>query len=254
LLRSFLYFKLRDLTFTEAADGGRVATFKLRSFLFGDNGKVIDQLSRTGTLNLRASTYDQALREGLVYGFDIPVKQTGAFELRVAVRDSGSARIGTAGGFVEIPDLPSGRLALSGIVVRDATALSQDSGEAARRPERETAMESSRGPAVRQFRQGSDLVFAYAVYNARLDPVRHLTQLSAQTRVFRDGRPVFNGDPIPLDQSGQADMQRIASASRLQLGAALSPGEYVLQIIVTDSLGKEKPRVATQWIDFEVIK
>jgi hypothetical protein len=32
------------------------------------------------------------------------------------------------------------------------------------------------------------------------------------------------------------------------------PGEYVLQLIVTDALAKEKRRVATQWIDFEIVK
>ena len=31
------------------------------------------------------------------------------------------------------------------------------------------------------------------------------------------------------------------------------PGEYVLQVVVTDKLAKEKHRTASQWIDFEVI-
>ncbi|MGZ8846178.1 MAG: VWA domain-containing protein [Pyrinomonadaceae bacterium] len=256
LLRSFLYFDPRDLTFTEEADGWRVATFKLRGFLFGDNGKVIgDQLSKAGTLRLRGPAYDRALREGIVYGFDIPVKQPGAFQFRVALRDGGSSRIGTAGEFVEIPDLHSGRMSLSGIVVRDAAYLPQDGSDAAvRRSSPNAAPEASAGPAVRRFRQGADLIFAYAVYNARLDEAMHLPQLSTQTRVFRDGRPIFTGVTTRLDSAGQSDLQRIASASRLQLGAALLPGDYVLQIIVTDSLAKEKQRTAAQWIDFEVIK
>jgi VWFA-related protein len=255
LLRSFLYFDPRDLTFTEEADGWRVANLKLRGFLFGDNGRVIDQLSRAGTLRLRGPAYDRALREGIVYGFDIPVKQPGAYQFRVAVSDVGSSHIGTAGEFVEIPDLHSGRMFLSGIVVRDAADLPQDGNEAAvRRSSPRGAPEASAGPAVRRFRQGADLIFAYAVYNARLDETKHLPQLSTQTRVFRDGQPIFNGEAMPLDPAGQSDLQRIGSASRLQLGAALLPGEYVLQIIVTDSLGKEKLRTATQWIDFEVFK
>jgi VWFA-related protein len=255
LLRSFLYFDPRDLTFTEE-DGWRVATFKLRGFLFGDNGKVIgDQLSKAGTLRLRGPAYDRALREGIVYGFDVSVKQPGSFQFRVAVSDGGSSRIGTAGEFVEIPDLQNGQMSLSGIVVRDAADLPRDGSDAAvRRSPSDAAPESSAGPAVRRFRQGTDLIFAYAVYNARLDEATHLPQLSTQTRVFRDGRPVFTGNTTQLDPAGQSDLQRIASASRLQLGAALLPGEYVLQIIVTDNLVKEKSRVVTQWIDFEVIK
>jgi hypothetical protein len=34
----------------------------------------------------------------------------------------------------------------------------------------------------------------------------------------------------------------------------MAAGDYMLQVIVTDLLAKEKQRTATQWIDFEVIK
>jgi hypothetical protein len=34
----------------------------------------------------------------------------------------------------------------------------------------------------------------------------------------------------------------------------MAAGDYVLQIIVTDSADKQKPRVASQWIDFEIVK
>jgi hypothetical protein len=38
----------------------------------------------------------------------------------------------------------------------------------------------------------------------------------------------------------------------MQLGAKISPGDYVLQVVVTDKLAKEKYRVATQAMDFEI--
>jgi hypothetical protein len=37
-------------------------------------------------------------------------------------------------------------------------------------------------------------------------------------------------------------------------GEAFAPGEYVLQVIVYDQLRQDKYRLATQWIDFEVVK
>jgi len=73
-------------------------------------------------------------------------------------------------------------------------------------------------------------------------------------RVFRDDKIVFTGDPAPLDFSGQTDLQHLTSGSRLQIGSAMTPGNYVFQIIVTDNSNHDKPRVASQWIDFEVIK
>ena len=38
----------------------------------------------------------------------------------------------------------------------------------------------------------------------------------------------------------------------LLFGSRMVPGDYVLQVIVTDKLAKEKNRVATQWQDFVI--
>jgi hypothetical protein len=38
------------------------------------------------------------------------------------------------------------------------------------------------------------------------------------------------------------------------LGTGLPPGEYVLQVIVTDALTSEKQATATQWIDFRLVE
>jgi hypothetical protein len=46
----------------------------------------------------------------------------------------------------------------------------------------------------------------------------------------------------------------LAASGALILGTDLVPGEYVLQIIVTDTLADKKYRVATQWMDFEIVK
>jgi len=41
----------------------------------------------------------------------------------------------------------------------------------------------------------------------------------------------------------------------VNLGAELIPGEYALQVIVTDNLAKEKKyRTATRWIDFDLVQ
>ena len=40
----------------------------------------------------------------------------------------------------------------------------------------------------------------------------------------------------------------------MQLGSKMAAGDYVLQVIVTDNLAKDKYRVATQSMDFELQK
>jgi VWFA-related protein len=265
LLRSFLYIDPHNLTFVDQPDGWHTVAFDLSVILFGDNGKVVDRQDQTGTLRLRGPAYDRAMRDGIVYGLNLPVNQTGTFQFRVAVRDPATSRIGAAGQFVEIPNLRDNRLALSGIVIHGSSVLhdrtntpTPSSSVAAPNSASEQANaadeEISNGPGVRRFHQGSTLVFAYAIYNALIDQVTHQPQLTAQTRVFRDGKQIYNTNPTTLDVAGQRDPQRLATGAQLQLGPELSPGQYVLQIIVEDSLAKEKVRTVTQWIDFEVVK
>ena len=45
-----------------------------------------------------------------------------------------------------------------------------------------------------------------------------------------------------------------AVAARYKWGTAMNPGEYVLQIVVSDLLAKEKHRIAMQWTDFEIVQ
>ena len=245
LLRSLLYIDARDLMFTDEPDGGHVATFDLGIILFGDNGRVVDQQTREVKLRLGKDTYQNALQSGLVYTLDTPVKQAGAFQYRVALRDQGSSRIGSAGQFIQVPNLANGQMSLSGVVLlKDVPENPANAGA------QQTAREAiNAGPAVRQFHQGDRLLFAYSIYNA----AAHLPQLTTQTRIFRNGKLLFTGPASPLD-SAQSDPQRVASIGRVQLGQDFEPGEYVLQVVVTDPSAKEKQQIASQWIDFEVVK
>jgi hypothetical protein len=51
---------------------------------------------------------------------------------------------------------------------------------------------------------------------------------------------------------GAPDPQRLPASGRLSLGRDMAPGEYVLQVIVTDKLAKGKGNIATQSTDFEI--
>jgi VWFA-related protein len=247
LVRSFVYLDPHDLTFREQADGVRTTHLDMRAVLFGDNGRVMGQHEQNGSLRLNPADYERAMREGLAYSFEVPLKLRGAYQFRVAVRDAISSRIGAAGQFVEIPNLKDGQLALSGIVARIDPSVGQRDLSELTTP---TGLIAT-GPAVRQFPQGSTVKFAFAVYNASVEG--RLAQLTAQVRILRDGKIAFTGDPTPINFQGQTDLQHLISAAHFQIDSSISPGDYVFQIIVTDS-AKQKPRVATQWIDFEVVK
>ena len=50
------------------------------------------------------------------------------------------------------------------------------------------------------------------------------------------------------------DGKSVMSAGQLQLGAKMEPGEYAMQIVITDKLAKERYRTVAQSIDFEIVK
>jgi hypothetical protein len=39
----------------------------------------------------------------------------------------------------------------------------------------------------------------------------------------------------------------------ISLGSILSPGEYLVQVVVTDKNAGPKKRPVAQWVDFEVV-
>ena len=96
--------------------------------------------------------------------------------------------------------------------------------------------------------------YELVIYNAQLDKAAGKPQLQAQVRMFLNGQQVFAGKETPYDASNQRDLKRLGLGGAIQLGFAMAPGEYVLRVIVTDPLAKEKYRVASQWIDFEIVK
>ena len=99
-----------------------------------------------------------------------------------------------------------------------------------------------------------ELNYGFAIYNATIDRATGKPQLAAQVRLLRDGQAVYTGKPEPIPLNAKTDWRQIIAGGMLKLGSDVAPGEYVLQVIITDRLAKEKYSNATQWIDFEIVK
>jgi VWFA-related protein len=260
-MRSLLHIDPRDLTFTE--EGGKhKAVVDIVAVTFGDTGQMVDQESRTYTLEAPEDVYQKVMRQGFLYTVLVPIKKPGAYQLRVAVRDHTSEHIGSANQFIEVPDIKKNRLALSGIVVSGTDPTNQKKTDASAPPQADNTTEGATdevdpqlGPAVRKLRRRMFLDYGMMIYNARLDKTTQRPQLEAQVILLHDGKPVYTGkvNPVNVSPNGQSDWQHIAAGGRLQLGTDMEPGDYVLQVIVVDKLTKEKSGVATQWTDFEIV-
>ena len=69
-------------------------------------------------MRLTAERYGQALQTGFVYNLRMPVKRPGPYELRIALRDVGADRIGSASQFIDVPDLGKRQLTLSSLFMQ----------------------------------------------------------------------------------------------------------------------------------------
>lgn len=255
-LRSFLHIRTQDLTFTDLPDGSHQAVFDLMAITFRGDGVPVDQVGRTYTIQLKDDVYESAKKSGFVYVTTLPVKRPGAYQYRVAIRDAATERTGSAGQFVEVPDLTKDRLQISGIAAfgSDQAAFNQMNDPRSNfadgpRP----ADDSEAGITGRRFHSGMVLQYACYLFNSRIDRATGQPRLKTQLKLFRDGKEVFAGNAADYDPSGQTDLKRLPLAGALQLGSALGLGQYVLQIVVTDSAAGGKARMASQWIDFEIV-
>ena len=232
-IRSFIYLDATNLSFKPREDR-QETSLEIHGVVFGDNGIPVEQVTHGVALSLKKDEYEQALRDGLRLKFDMPVRRPGAYQVRIAIREGLAYKIGSAGQFVAVPDLNKKEIALSGVVLQTAAD-----------PAAASAALSS--PAVRRYRSNSDIYFAFAVFNGS-------PKMTMQTKLFRDGKSVKSSPETVVDTTNQSDPDRLVITNVLRLPADLEPGDYYLQVVVTDKAAGAKQPPATQWVNFEIVK
>ncbi|MBC8030489.1 MAG: VWA domain-containing protein [Pyrinomonadaceae bacterium] len=256
-VKILLHVDARDLAFVKSADDIYNGSLDIVAVAFDDNGKPVRQVARTQTLRVPSAAYEHLLRDGVVYSMTVPIQSPGGYQLRLALRDGTSGRLGSDSQFVEVPDAKKTRLTVSGFAVQriepevglqhapemQRTSVEGPGGDGARR-----------GLAVRRFDAGDLLTYSYLIYgarrNSRTDPPSLLTQI----RLFCGDTEVFTGRVSSVDVSQESSSGGIVAQGNLRLGTGLTAGEYFIQVIVTDKLAAVGKQVSDQWLDFEIVK
>ncbi len=262
-VRVFLHVDARDLPFVDQPDGWHQTVIDVLASSYELNGRISDQMARSDTIRARGNSYERMLRNGLDYELIVPIKNPGAFQMRAAVRDAATKRFGTVFRLVDVPDLKKNRLALSGITLSNRKLITDSIASfwtTAVQPGAtlkigqgvEADPEIQPSAAVRRFQRGMNLEYRYVIYNAHIGRKQFLPELSAQARLFREGQLIKSEEtPGPDRDVLQMDLKRLTCKGTLLLTDDLPPGNYVLQILITDPLTKQ---TAAQWIDFEIVK
>ena len=247
-VRSLLHINAADLKFTDAPDGNKKASFDVLAISFGDNGQPIDQLGKSYVISLKPAAYAKMAATGFVYHFAFPIKKPGAYQYRVAIKDS-SGRIGSASQFIEVPDLKKKRLTLSSIILEN---LSNDDWLRKRDTAgTKVASDPMSDTALRRIKTNSVMRYGLEIYNAKLSSTKQ-PQLQTKIRVFRDGKLILDGTPKQFELGLQTDLTHLKLVGAVAIGEKMVPGDYIMQIVVTDTLAKVKQQIATQFVEFEV--
>jgi VWFA-related protein len=246
-LSAMLHIDAKDVKFAAQPDGGRKARLEVIAMTFGQSGQPLGQSDRHFEIALNAQQYAASQSGGLVYRVNQPLQKSGMYQLRVALRDEDSGELGSASQFMETPDLSNGRLALSSILLAENTSRPKESAAEGRIADSDPTASA----AERVFKPGAPLAYRYTIFNAQTNAAGK-TDLQVQTRIYRDGKPVYQGQPLAPDLAGQSNPKRLVAGGNMVLARAIPPGDYVLQVIVTDKLAKQKYQIASQWMDFEV--
>jgi VWFA-related protein len=219
------------LVFGEQPDGKIQAIIDLSAVYFDPKGVVkdsfMDRIVTTAPTLEKAKNYRSDLM------FTYPAKLApGIYQVRVAVRDDKSGRVGSAHAWIEIPDLANKKLAMSSLLLGERTQAMV------------TNVSSTGGvspvalSASHRFQRDSTLRFLIFAYNSALSPTDQKPDIAVQVQVVRDDQPVITTALRKINTDGVADLARLPYAAEIPLSELL-PGRYSLHVTLIDRVSKQ---------------
>ena len=221
----------KDLTFTHQLDGRITNTLDIQIAAYDENGQALWNDSHNYSLTLNQEGFEKSMKSGFTATPNLPVRGSGAYQVRVSVRDGISGRIGSASQFLEAPDISSGQLAVAGMAMSI-----KDHPELVLTP-------------LHIFHPHETFTYTYQILNLRTDENKR-SEVEGESRILHGSETLFAGKPTPMEFSPSEDPKRRSASAEVRLGD-IEPGAYVLELKITDKLSKE-PRTTTQYAWFEV--
>jgi VWFA-related protein len=216
------------------------AIVDLTGVYFNDRGQPKWSFSERLVTTAPSLEASKDFRRDITYTY--PAKLTpGLYQVRVAARDDRSGRLGSAQGWIKVPDLTDKRLALSSLLL----------GEYLENPVSNVPSVDPNQPnisASHRFNRRSKLRLLAFTYNSTPSPTDQKPDLAVQVQVVRDDQPVFTTSLRKVSTDGVPDLTRVPYAADVLLDDLL-PGRYVLQVSVIDRISKQS---AIQRTHFEV--
>ena len=227
------------LSFGEQPDGKIQAVIELTGVYFDEKGNVKSNFME------RIVTTAPSLEATKGYNADITFTYPtnlppGLYQVRAAARDDKSGRVGSAHGWIEIPDLAKKKLAMSSLLLGERKEVpvanvsdKNPAGMSESIPGGPVALSASH-----RFQRDSTLRFLLFAYNSLPSPADQKPDVAVQVQVIRDDQPVITTALRKISTDGVADLARLPYAAEIPMHELL-PGRYLLKITLIDRLAKQ---------------
>ncbi len=242
LLSTSMQFAGEFLSFS--ADAGKSkAVVDVAGSVYNDRGQA--GFSFKDQLIISAPLTDATRSSSRNFSYTFPVfLGPGLYQVRVAARDEKSGQTGSAHGWIEIPDLSSGQLAMSSLILGERAMLTATNVST----NNQSPLDQVGLSVDHRFHRNSYLRFLVFVYGAARAPSDSKPDVALQIQVVRDDQPVVTTALKKVETEGVQDLQRLPYAAEVPL-EGLPGGRYFLQVTAVDRVSK---RSASQQARFEI--
>jgi len=230
------FINARKLNFKRTEDGKYHTSFDVVGFVFDQVGRSRGGISQTVNADLTEETYQRALATGISYTASTQLP-AGYYQVRLVVREESTGKMGTVSRYFEVPDLSNKQLTMSSILLYEVSPAAGNTNA----PEQLSA--------ARVISRKQELRYAAVVYNAKLESGK--PQVRSRLIISQGGKALFQEpeEPVKTPGGGAGQLVRVG-----QLGMSkVSPGRYVLTLVVTDPLADKKRQTVSRSVDFTVV-
>jgi VWFA-related protein len=231
LLQTWVHLDGRTLSVIDEADGSHSISLDILGATDNNNGEMQDAGKSQRKVRVTDEELSWIRANGIGFPLVIPAKNPGSYFVRVAVKDNGSGKLGSAYKFIEIPDLKRGFLSLSSIFFG--------------------AADNTNGSVRSIYHPGDNFEYKAVIYNANFTHAKK-PNLESQVILYKDGTEISRSGFEAVNLDGVSDFKKIPIKKRLELSNSMQPGNYELQLLVKDRQPKLYFNLAAQTLEFEI--
>ncbi|MDQ2856086.1 MAG: hypothetical protein M3R68_07135, partial [Acidobacteriota bacterium] len=209
--------------------GGKEPAADIFGVVLDDKGNGVGSFGDHLTANNSNVSISANQRRSITYLNQVILKP-GLYQVRGAAQDSTTGMTGRVTRWIQVPDVSSGRLSLSSLLLGERDSGTTATTDLAKLPRAQLKVDN-------HFSRNSHLRVLTYLYNAST-PGGPTPRIDVQLQLMRQNRVLVSSPSRRLEIVTREDFHEFPFAEELSL-AQLARGRYVLRVIASDRLSKK---------------